>query len=237
MGTLALDIETASPHGKPPEFTDTDYFELVAVAAGYAASPDDEPETTVFLREGGWDPAHTAAVLRDVVDWVGDRPVDRTLTYNGTNFDEVHLRNWAAALAESGEWPAADSEFDRLFSGHIDLAEHAGEAYQDRLRGRATFPKLEKLCRWEGIDTGEVRYAEYDLDEAYLAGLGITEDVVQGRHIGTALGAAYVEGVENGLAGTATFRELERLLREYATGDIVPLFELDAVFGHPDPDA
>ncbi|WP_435319579.1 hypothetical protein [Haloarchaeobius sp. TZWSO28] len=236
MGTLALDIETASPHGKPRDFEDTDYFELVAVAVGYAASPDDDPETAVFLREGGWEDEHTADVLQAVLDWVGDRPVDRTLTYHGTGFDEIHLRNWASEVAEAGAWPEAEAELDRLFAGHVDLAVHAGDAYQDRLRGRATFPKLERLCRWEDIDTGEVRYAEYDFHDGYLAGMGITDEVMQGKHIGVALGEAYVDGIENGLTETATFQELERLLRDYATGDIVPLFELDALFGHPDPE-
>ncbi|AEN07726.1 hypothetical protein Halar_0481 (plasmid) [halophilic archaeon DL31] len=41
-GTLAIDVETASPFNDPgwDDFDDTAYFELVAIALGYQSEPD-----------------------------------------------------------------------------------------------------------------------------------------------------------------------------------------------------
>ena len=69
MGTLALDIETASPFESPGggDFDDTQYFEFVACALGYRSDPTADPETTVLLRRGGWDDEYTADLLARTV--------------------------------------------------------------------------------------------------------------------------------------------------------------------------
>ena len=64
MGTLAIDIETASPKKEPSKqehFSDTSYFELVAIAVGYRDGSG--VESDVLFREGGWEQKHTADLL------------------------------------------------------------------------------------------------------------------------------------------------------------------------------
>lgn len=229
MGTLALDIETASPFESPggDEFDDTRYFELVAVGLGFRPAPTADPETTVFLRRGDWADDHTADLLERTVAWCAQRDVDRLLTYNGEGFDLVHLRAWAAELAAAGVSDVC-RDLDALTAAHVDLKGPATERYRDRLPGRATFHKLERVCRWEGIDVAETRYDDYDLNPDFLRGAGVPPSAtsVDGRHVGQGLGAAYVEGVAAGLTDSLTCRELERLLRDYTTSDVAVLFEL-----------
>jgi hypothetical protein len=234
MGTLALDIETASPFESPggDDFDDTRYFELVAIGLGYRATPDAEPETTVLLRRGDWDDEHTVDLLDRLLRWCDDRDVDRLLTYNGEGFDLVHLRHWVDEAAAAGHAGFAE-RFDRLTTSHIDLKHLATERYRDRLPGRASFHKLERVCRWEGIEMPETRYADYDLNPDFLRGAGVPEHdtVVEGRHLGSGLGAAYVEGIAAGLDDRLTYRELERLLRDYARSDVAVLFALADALG------
>ncbi|AUV82840.1 hypothetical protein C2R22_15340 [Salinigranum rubrum] len=229
MGTLALDIETASPFESPDpsDFDDTRYFELVAVALGYRPAPNADPELAVFLRRGGWAVEHTADLLVRAMEWCDDRESDRLLTYNGEGFDLVHLRNWVDEAAETGHSDLGE-RFDRLTARHLDLKRPATERYRDRLPGRASFHKLERVCRWEGIDVEETRYADYDLNPDFLRGVGVPERdaAVEGKHVGQGLGAAYVEGVAAGLDDRLTYRELDRLLRDYARSDVAALFEL-----------
>jgi hypothetical protein len=228
MGTLALDIETASPGEQPgfDDFDDTRYFELVAVALGYR-EPGGTPETAVLLRRGGWADEFTADLLGRAVDWCDGRDVDRLLTYNGEGFDLVHLETWTADLAAAGIADLRD-DLATLAASHVDLKHPAAGRYRDRLRGRASFHKLERVCRWEGIDVLETRYADYDLNRDFLRGAGVPAgaSAVEGRHVGRGLGAAYVEGVAAGLDDRLTYRELARLLRDYARSDVTALFEL-----------
>jgi hypothetical protein len=234
MGTLALDIETASPFESPggDDFDDTRYFELVACGLGYRPEPTADVETTVLLRRGGWDDEHTADLLGRTVAWATARDVDRLLTYNGTGFDLVHLRTWADQCGtvdgvDLGEAVAA------LSTNHVDLKDPATEAYADRLHGRASFHSLDRVCRWEGIDVTETRYADYDLNPDFLRGAGVPEGdaVVEGKHVGRGLGAAYVAGVAAGLDDRLTYRELERLLSAYTRSDVSVLFELADALG------
>jgi hypothetical protein len=229
MGTLALDIETASPDESPgfDEFDDTRYFELVAVALGYRAAPDAEPETAVFLRRGGWAADHTADVFERALAWCDGRGVDRLVTYNGSGFDLVHLRTWADDLAAAGVADPRD-DLAALSATHVDLKRPATDRYRDRLPRRASFHKLERVCRWEGLDVVETRYADYDLNPDFLRGAGVPADAtrVEGKHVGQGLGAAYVTGVAAGLDDRLTYRELGRLLRDYARSDVAVLFGL-----------
>jgi hypothetical protein len=237
MASLALDIETASPFDTPggDDFDDTRYFELVAVALGYRAGPSANPETTVLLRRGGWDNAHTADLLGRTLAWCEGREVDRLLTYNGEGFDMVHLQTWAHQCD-----PLVDADlvegFADLAAHHEDLKHPATERHRERLPGRASFHKLERLCRWEGIDVVETRYDDYDLNRDFLRGVGVPEHdaVVEGKHVGQGLGAAYVEGVAAGLDDRLTYRELGRLLTDYAGADVAVLFELADVLGVTD---
>jgi hypothetical protein len=234
MGTLALDIETASPFDSPggDDFDDTRYFELVAVALGYRPDPNADPELAVFLRRGDWAVEHTADLLTRAMEWCDGRETDRLLTYNGEGFDLVHLRNWVDEAAAAGH-PDLGDRFDRLTAPHLDLTHPATERYRDRLPGRASFHKLERVCRWEGLDVAETRYVDYDLNPDFLRGAGVPEHdaAVEGKHVGQGLGAAYVEGVAAGLDDRLTYRELDRLLRDYARSDVAALFQLADALG------
>jgi hypothetical protein len=234
MATLALDIETASPFETPggDAFDDTRYFELVAVALGYRSHPGAPPETTVLLRRGGWDDAHTADLLARALTWCEARDADRLLTYNGEGFDMIHLRTWAEQC-ESLVDADLTGGVARLAARHQDLKGPATERHRDRLPGRASFHKLERVCRWEGVDVVETRYDDYDLNPDFLRGAGVSEHdaVVEGKHVGRGLGAAYVDGIAAGLDDRLTYRELERLLVDYARVDVAVLFELADALG------
>lgn len=222
-GRLALDIETASPHGAPSDFRNTADFELVAVGLGSRVG--DDTEVTVVLREGDWGTEHTADLLRRVVGWC-ERRGGPVLTYNGSAFDEHHLRAWARAVADDGVWPEAADRVDALFSDHVDLAPLAATAYPHAVRPNRAIPALWKACDEAGIDQPTVWYDDYDLPKGYLERLGVDGAKVTGSHVGEALGERYVEGVVENLEGTRTHAELTRLLVDYAAGDIEPLFSL-----------
>ncbi|KAB1193666.1 hypothetical protein GJR96_09525 [Haloferax sp. MBLA0076] len=229
-GRLALDIETASPHGPPSDFRNTADFELVAVGLGYRT--DGGTEVEVLLRDGDWAVEHTAELLRAVVEWCEKRggPV---VTYNGEYFDEHHLRAWARQVADEGIWPDAPSHVDALFSDHVDLGTLAATAFPHAVRSNRDIPALWKACEEAGVDQPTVWYDDYDLSADYLDSLGIDDSHVKGAHVGEALGERYVEGVVAGIDHTHTHAELTRLLVDYAAGDIEPLFSLhDALRRH-----
>jgi hypothetical protein len=231
---LALDIETASPNGPPSDFQNTADFELVAVGLGSRVG--DETEIEVLLRDGNWDVEHTDDLLRDVVEWC-ERRGGPVVTYNGTFFDEHHLRAWATNVADAGLWPDASDRVDALFSDHIDLGTLAADAYPNAVRPNREIPALWRACKEAGIDQPTVWYDDYDFPDGYLDHLGIDGSHVKGTHVGEALGAAYVDGVVAELDHTRTHTELTRLLVDYAAGDIEPLFSLHDVLRRLDTQA
>jgi hypothetical protein len=222
---FAIDIETASPFRSPgsDEFEDTDCFELVAVALGHRPARDGPVETAVLFRRGGWAPSHTADLIERACRWVDDRREGETpvLTYNGSGFDAVHLREWAGRLAD--QHPSLPAAVGRLFADHRDVARVAGYHFRDRPFG-GRFPKFERACEWAGVDVPPTRYADFDLDPTLVA--RVDGDRVEGRHVGEVLGEAYVERVAAGEDPGA----LADLLAHYAATDAEPLFSLaDAV--------
>lgn len=226
-GTLAVDIETASPFNDPgwDDFDDTVYFELVAIALGYQPEPDGPIETTVLFRRGGWDDDYTATLLEDAVSWCRARDASRTLTYNGDGFDAIHLRNWAALVSV---------DVEPLLVGHEDLKHPATERHGNRLPEWKDFPKFETLCNWEGVETTPTYYSDYNLETSLEGYDAIDSAHSQGKHIGQVLGELYVDGLDNGDTGPCSIDDLERLISHYATGDIEPLFELDRLFNRPE---
>jgi len=225
---LAIDIETASPFESPGrgEFQETEFFELVAVGLGYQPRPDADVETTVLFREGDWGEAATADLLGRVVSWCDERDADAVLTHNGRRFDEVHLSGWAEEVTTTGEWPDATDRVDALFETHVDTNALAVDAYGDRLESWQSGVSLGDACDWEGIPVAETRYADYDLDPLVASSSAISGPMVSNVHVGEVLGEAYVDHVVAERTDSPTFRELERLLVDYTTADIAPLFEL-----------
>jgi hypothetical protein len=232
MGTLALDIETASPFREPSRGeNDTDCFEWLSVAAAYTEDGAEAPETTVLFRRGGWEQRYTADLLDRLVAWCGDRDVERTLTYNGAWFDLKHMANWADELAASGVRPGAYADLQSVLPRHVDLARAASDRHEDDLReGQPVLPDW-RAYELEGIDNERVWYDDYDFDPGYRSGLGIDDGFVKGEHVGRVLGERYVDGVTAGLEGTRTHRELERLLYDYSVSDVADLFALYAALG------
>jgi len=49
---------------------------------------------------------------------------------------------------------------------------------------------------------------------------------LEGWHIGTTWGEQYVQWIEAGLQEQKSFIELQRLIEDYATADVRPLYEL-----------
>lgn len=227
MGTLALDIETASPFKEPSKSDNsTDFYEWLSIAVAYTEDQKSEPELEVFFRQGGWDDQHTADLLHRFVDWCEVREIDRTLTYNGTWFDLRHMVNWAIALQESGVRPDAYSNLNNSTPHHVDLAKAAAETHEGELwDDQEVLPDF-KAYQLEGIENESIWYDDYRFDQDYWNGLGITDKMVKGEHVGQILGERYVEGVVAGLDETQTHQELERLLYDYSISDIADLHRL-----------
>ena len=81
MGTLVLDIETASPFEEPPmDANETQYFEWVAVGLAYADDLNETPETDVLFRRGTWDDAYTRDLFEQLFERCNKRSVERLLT-------------------------------------------------------------------------------------------------------------------------------------------------------------
>jgi len=133
MGTLVLDIETASPFEEPPENSnDTKYYEWFAVSLAYADNLEESPETEVLFRRGNWDDAYTIDLYQRVFEWCGERKVERLLTYNGTWFDGKHLLNWGREIDAATDHDCQDRT-ERLFENHVDVALAAADEYSDEL--------------------------------------------------------------------------------------------------------
>jgi DNA polymerase elongation subunit (family B) len=231
MGTLVLDIETASPFDEPPEnANETEHYEWVAVGLAYADELDETPETEVLFRRGDWDDTYTADLFERLFEWCDRRAVDRVLTYNGTWFDGKHLLNWAEELDAS-----TDREFRRrvetLFENHVDVALAAADEYADELWEDQYILPDWKAYDLAGIDNDSVWYDNYDFPDVYLS--EIDGPAVQGEHVGRVLGARYVENVSVGIEATSVHRELARLLEDYSESDVADLIELYAALGGP----
>ena len=70
-----------------------------------------------------------------------------------------------------------------------------------------------------------VRYRDHNPGRLVEHG-AIDSDRVRNTHVGEVLGEAYVRHRIQGTTGTAQFRELERLLEDYARANVEPLFSL-----------
>lgn len=179
----------------------------------------------MLFREGGWEQENTARVLELMLSWCEGRDVENVITYNGNNFDLIHLRNWAESLDQNGVADDMFQRVDSVFTQHRDLAELSFDKYRNQISGGGT--SFETICGWEDIDVVETKYSDYDLHESVHAEYG---SKVEGWHIGESLGEMYVNLRASGATDTKTYRQLEQMLVDYATGDIIPLFELDLNF-------
>lgn len=223
---LALDIETVSPSldpGERPDFRDSGDFELLAVAVGYEPPEVDRVESAILFREGTG-PAPELDLLERVLDWVDDCDASTLLTYNGEAFDLLHLRGRARLASEAlGSRDHVAARLDAVLDDldHDDLRNRA----VDRFGGRPTF---ESACSRVGVDVPETRWDEYDhgQDPTDWRGATGTDDPAVKNTDVPQFGATYLDLADVGATDTLTFRELERLLTDYARSDVEPLFEL-----------
>lgn len=182
MGTLVLDIETASPFEEPPDNSnDTQYFELFAVSLAYADDLNDTPETEVLFRRGDWDGQYTTDLYERLFEWCDDRSIDRLLTYNGAWFDGTHLLNWARDIDDSAGHNFL-TRTEALFEDHVDVALAATDEYEAELWDDQHILPDWKVYDLAGIDNDSVWYDDYDFPDTYLS--GIDAKAVQGKHIG-----------------------------------------------------
>lgn len=231
MGTLVLDIETASPFEEPPEHSnDTKYYEWFAVSLAYADELEDTPETEVLFRHGGWEDSYTNDLYQRMFDWCDQRNVERLLTYNGAWFDGKHLLNWASDIDD-----ITDHTFrkrtEALFENHIDVALAAADEYSDELWDDQHILPDWKAYNLAEIDNDGVWYDDYDFPDTYFS--DIDGAAVQGKHIGQVLGERYIDNVEAGIEATSVHRELTRMLEDYCTSDVADLIELYTTIGGP----
>lgn len=231
MGTLAIDIETASPFREPESGNaGTEFFEWLIIAVGFRDSPKEPPESEVLFRRGGWQDQYTADLFDRLSEWCEGREIDRMLTYNGNRFDLKHLANWAEALEGEGVRDEVYSSLRNLSTPHIDLSLPALARYEDKLWEDQVRLPLWKVCKFENVEDEKTWYGDYAFNNAYLPA-EIDAKFVKGKHVGQVLGERYVNGVEAGLEGTATHESLRQLLYDYASGDVDVLFDLYDSFG------
>ena len=231
MGTLVLDIETASPFEEPSENSnDTQYFEFFAVSLAYADDLNDTPETEVLFRRGDWDDQYTIDLYERLFEWCDHRSIDRLLTYNGTWFDGTHLLNWAHDL-DDGVDRSFLARTEALFENHIDVALAAADEYESELWDDQPILPDWKVYDLVGIDNDSVWYDDYDFPDTYLS--GIDGKAVQGKHIGQTLGNKYVQNAEAGIEHTSVHRELTQLLTDYCLSDVADLIDLYTALGGP----
>ncbi|WP_435196083.1 hypothetical protein [Natronomonas sp. EA1] len=219
---LALDIETVSPHLAPdewPDFEDSDDFELLAVALGHDA---EGVETTVLFRDGT-SPESELDLIERVLEWCASRDADTLVTFNGDRFDLLHLRGRAARAAEAVGDSAVPDRVERF----LDSLEH------DDLRTRAVArwggkPSFEQACARVDVPVTATHWADYDHGmepDDWRRSRDFGSEEVKNGDI-PQFGERYLALAEVDARGTLTFRELERLLTDYARSDVEPLFAL-----------
>lgn len=234
MGTLVLDIETASPFEEPPENSNnTKYFEWFALSLAYVDELDDSPEVEVLFRRGNWDDSYTIDLYQRMFKWVDQRDVERLLTYNGAWFDGKHLLNWASDIDETTGHTFRE-QTENLFENHIDVALAAADIYADELREDQYILPDWIAYDTANIDNDSVWYDDYEFPDAYLS--EIDKPAVQGKHIGQVLGERYVDNVEAGIETTSVHRELTRMLEDYCRSDVADLIDLYSKIGGLDID-
>lgn len=229
-GVIALDIETATTvvNGESIDFTDTACFELVAIGLGYQAPSSPTIESTVLFRQEGWAEDDRVSLMQRTYEWIARRDPAVVLTYNGTNFDQIHLEAWARQATQQGQWSDASMRMQSIFENHIDLHEHAMARYQHMLQRHRTGISLERICDWENIDLAEVpidrsKFADVDWCDS------LTRNRVTGALVGSVLGEKYLDRIDQGITDPVT-ATLEELLIDYTRSDIEPLFELADAF-------
>ena len=216
----AFDIETVSPQLDPdeqPNFDDSRHFELLGAAVAYEY-PDGSRETTVRWRDG-----RGPAAELGVVDWIVDSLTDAgtVLTYNGTEFDTVHLvgraRIAGAAAGERRPFERAERLVDEM--DHLDLKSPAWAAFGD-------FTSLEESLEAIGVEPAATDPAAFDHGLPASAWATDPESPVASKDVAR-LGEWYLDLVDEESEGSdADTDDLRAMLDHYARADVEDLFAL-----------
>lgn len=208
MATVAIDIETISPNsddGTDIDFLDSRSFELLCVGLGHRLSPESTPEVEVIFRPG-IDDGNEYRLLAETAEWLHNRHYDRILTFNGSQFDERHLRGRSIIVGEQVGDPSLSHMMHRVWEEGIhrdlmfDVVRDQGHRLSLEDATAEYTQSRSSSVSWQGeeITNGDVPR----LGEAWLAHRsGLTDLGDQGR-------------------------ELRDALEEYAKSDIKPLFDL-----------
>jgi hypothetical protein len=179
MGTLVLDIETASPFEEPPENSnDRKYYGWFAVSLAYADDMANTPETEVLFRRGDWEVPHTIDIYQRMFGWCDQRDINRLLTYNGAWFDGKHLLNWAQEIDATTNHSFLERT-EAVFENHVDVALAAADEYADELWDDQHILPDWKAYNLAEIDKDSIWYDNCEFPPTYLS--EIDESGVQGR--------------------------------------------------------
>ncbi|WP_135304211.1 3'-5' exonuclease family protein [Haloarcula amylovorans] len=209
MGTIALDIETISPHldsGDDVDFLDSRDFRLLAIGVGYRETPHSDIETDVLWREETRS-GDEYRLLCELGDWANQRIYDKILTFNGVNFDERHLRGRAAVLAEELGDMGVPDVVHHIWEGghHRDLMHDITRSHGHRM---SLDDAVEEHC---GYRPASVSWDGETIENGDIPALG--EDLL-----------AYHTGLSDMSDERAT--HLRDVLETYVVEDIKPLFDL-----------
>ncbi|WP_459192054.1 hypothetical protein [Halosimplex sp. J119] len=208
MATVAIDIETISPTSEnvtDVDFLDSRDFELLCVGLGHRLSTNSEIEIDVLWRPG-IDDGDEYRLLAETVEWLHNRHYDCILTYNGTRFDERHLRGRAAIVGDQVRDPSLTDVVHRALEQgvHRDLM-------FDVIRDRGYRLSLEDaVTEYTGSRPPSVSWAGEQITNGDIPTLG--ERWLAHRSGLTDLG-------EKG-------SQLQETLETYVKSDIRPLFDL-----------
>lgn len=225
MSRIAFDIETVSPdvpHDQRPDFKDANDFEFLISGLGYQVTPGTEIETELIFRYG-WGATSELQVIEQTLDWIEDRDPDQLITYNGTSFDLNHLRGRAVIVSSAtDDYNDLVDRIDAFLNAieHIDLRDDAVGVY-------GNYPRLEDVCRGEGVDTESTYLEDYGICIDRLnehRGSATWGDAIIGNADVPVLGEWYLDSFED--EDIKTNDKYFEALSHYARADIEPLFEL-----------
>lgn len=221
MGTVAIDIETISPgvdESTEVDFLNSREFELLCVGLGYRATPTSEPELEVLWRPG-IDTGDEYQLLARFAEWLAEHPVDKILTYNGTDFDIRHLRGRASIISDE----VRDPSLPELLHRELTVPTHR-DLMHDVIRKHGHRLSLE--------DAVEAHVGERPPDTRWRGELISNSDI-------PSLGEEWLTH-RSGLVQLDHAENLKATLEEYVNADIDPLFSLADVFDgreHPETES
>jgi len=208
MDRVALDIETIATT-EDPDFNDPSHWIPFAVALGHHSGAMGEPDVNVIFRENNSIKAE-ARLLNDTIDWIADRCASNELellTYNGESYDLPIMKHRAREIRSSNP---GSNIVERLVL-LLKTATHTDLILEMK----------EREGYWVSLDDALDQH-DITADEPTWLGKPVT-------------GADMPEmGLE--LLSDRPNADLREAVRQYASSDVGPLFELrDRLKKTPEP--